>query len=348
MSNKSSLQKKLVWSKPADLVLLAVLLAYHRGGTNRTTAFPAEVWITATEKANKVFLNRVISIKQVKTRCYALKLGWIGFTALLKEKGFHWDREEGTVIADDSVWERYLEKEPRAKQFRWKAIDYFDELSELYGDGPNITLGNAAGHSVTRFMARSNLNLSTSTPSPMSTSPDSDCPPPSSGSIYSPVPRISRVDKHNFLGTNSERYGNHTPHVSASGRSVLSRPANFEPSTGYTPVCARALTDASTNLSDKVKRLTVEYRSSQEQHQDILQKKMMPEKFAPFAEAVAKVIKLYQRAEISKQALGIAVYYLKDDPHNCILFCEMPDDLCLEWVEEGVKRDARNVAAGDN
>ncbi|RPA93362.1 hypothetical protein L873DRAFT_66462 [Choiromyces venosus 120613-1] len=272
----------------------------------------------------------------------------LGFTALLKEKGFHWDREVGTITADDSVWEKYLKKEPRAKQFRWKAIDYFDELNELYGDAPNVTLGNAAGRSVTRSMARSHLNLSASTPGPMSTSLDSDYPPPSAGSIYSPIRRISRVDKRDFRGTNSQRYDNHIPHVSASGRSVLSRPANFESSTGYTPVCARAITDASRNLSDKVERLVVEYRSSQEQRKDILQKKRMPEKFAPYAEAVAKVIKLYQRADISKQALGVAVYYLKDDPHECILFCEMPDDLCLEWVEEGVKQDARNAAAADN
>ncbi|RPA96980.1 hypothetical protein L873DRAFT_1845088 [Choiromyces venosus 120613-1] len=201
------------------------------------------------------------------------------------------------------------------------------------------------GHIIT--LARSHLNLSASTPGPCP-HPDSDYPPPSAGSIYSPVPWISRVDKHTFRGTNFERYDNHTPHVSASGRSVSSRPANFESSAGYTPAYARAITNASTNLSDKVERLNVEYRSYQEQQQEISQKKRMPEKFAPYAEAVAKVIKLYQRADIFKQALGVAVYYLKDDPHECILFCETPDDLCLQGVEEGAKHDTRNVVAVDN
>ncbi|RPB00325.1 hypothetical protein L873DRAFT_825146 [Choiromyces venosus 120613-1] len=109
MNNKRLRQKKLAWSKPADLVVLAELLAYHRRGTRRTTTFPASVWITATEKVNKVFPNRLLSIKQVKTRCNWLRFSWVGFTALVKEKGFHWDREAGTVIAEDSIWERYLE-----------------------------------------------------------------------------------------------------------------------------------------------------------------------------------------------------------------------------------------------
>ncbi|RPB02988.1 hypothetical protein L873DRAFT_1841582 [Choiromyces venosus 120613-1] len=215
-SNKRLYQKKLVWSKPADLVLLTELLAYHCGCTRRMTLFPAEVWITATEKVNKVFPSRVISIKQVKTRCYwaldsmgqspslppcSVGLGRLGIAidwtdwpfanTASKFVDFHF--HFSSYNAGD--WERaskrlchrsYLQKEPKAKQFRWRAIDYFDELSELYGDGPNFTLGNAAGRSVIRSMAstvltawpRSHLNLSASTPGSMSTSPDSDYPPP--------------------------------------------------------------------------------------------------------------------------------------------------------------------------
>jgi hypothetical protein len=46
--------------------------------------------------------------------------------------GVGWDREQNTVTADPTVWERIFRAFPRAKKFQKRGLEMFDELDELF------------------------------------------------------------------------------------------------------------------------------------------------------------------------------------------------------------------------
>ncbi|RPB02986.1 hypothetical protein L873DRAFT_1841580 [Choiromyces venosus 120613-1] len=342
-----------IWSRPTDLILLTELLRHVRNGPRMTYGFPLEVWTTATEKINKVTKHSVIQLKQVKNRYAILKMAWVVFTALLREKGFHWDREAGKIIATKSVWEKYLKKDPRASQFRKKVLDFYDELNELFGPKPYVSSGNPAGPSEARSINSELTDLPTSTFSPSSQLYDEDDCPFSDYSAYaecSPRPETpqARVDYQSSMSLGSpfksrrSRFADSSPDSAESARydhsgatsphsnnrRVASNPT-FE--AGY----QRGLDDMSTVAINVVSRnLTTPKPEGAEMTGKL------PVEFVPYQQAVGKLMNLYRGGRVSEQFLGVVTACFKDDTQECIIFNLMPEDLCIEWVHNGERERA--------
>jgi len=65
--------------------------------------------------------------------------------------------------------------------------------------------------------------------------------------------------------------------------------------------------------------------------------KQVPDQYLPFAEAVGKAVKLYQKGEISKTDFRLAISSLKHNPLECVAFWQMSDELRIDWIIERAK-----------
>ncbi len=61
-----------------------------------------------------------------------LKKKYSGFQKLVENSGFGWDEDNQLPTADPSVWDKYLEKHPEAKEFRNKTLPHYQSLHELF------------------------------------------------------------------------------------------------------------------------------------------------------------------------------------------------------------------------
>jgi len=51
---------------------------------------------------------------------------------MLTFSGFGWDEACGMPTADNDVWQRYIEANPKAKEFRFKPFKYYNELRDVF------------------------------------------------------------------------------------------------------------------------------------------------------------------------------------------------------------------------
>jgi hypothetical protein len=68
------------------------------------------------------------------------------FKDIGKQSGFGFNAQEKTYTAGDAVWNAYIAAKPDAEEFRWKALEFYDELSFIY-EG-KIATGNFTFSSV--------------------------------------------------------------------------------------------------------------------------------------------------------------------------------------------------------
>lgn len=54
--------------------------------------------------------------------------------ALLDQKGFTWDETQQKVVADDPVWNKYIEAHPSFHMYRNKAMPYYSDLCVICGN----------------------------------------------------------------------------------------------------------------------------------------------------------------------------------------------------------------------
>lgn len=63
---------------------------------------------------------------------------------MLKFSGFGWDEARGMPTADDDVFQKYIEANPRAKEFRYKPFKYYKEFRDVFAAGRSATGAGAA------------------------------------------------------------------------------------------------------------------------------------------------------------------------------------------------------------
>jgi hypothetical protein len=73
-----------------------------------------------------------ISKAQLQSKHSELKKKYSAFQKLVENSGFGWDEENQLPTADPSVWDKYLEKHPEAKEFRNKTLPHYQSLHEIF------------------------------------------------------------------------------------------------------------------------------------------------------------------------------------------------------------------------
>lgn len=100
--------KKIDWSQIMDQFFVELMLDEVRKGNKVCRTFKKKSWITMITCFNEKFgfqHGRAV----LKNRYNVLRKHYSSVNALLDQKGFTWDETQQKVVADDPVWNKYIE-----------------------------------------------------------------------------------------------------------------------------------------------------------------------------------------------------------------------------------------------
>ncbi|PWW76859.1 hypothetical protein C7212DRAFT_363458, partial [Tuber magnatum] len=143
MEDSSGSRKAMArWDSTTDRLLISEVLRHLRNGEGANKNFSLKIWNLIAGRINEPSValgNPTLSVSQVKNRYFVMKRGWKDFTGLLKTNGFHWNQERGTVDAEKVVWARYLRSHPKARVFKHKPLENFEDLCKIFDDTEQTT-----------------------------------------------------------------------------------------------------------------------------------------------------------------------------------------------------------------
>ncbi|KAK5839670.1 hypothetical protein PVK06_008496 [Gossypium arboreum] len=126
---------KRSWEK--DYLLVACMVDLHNAGTfNADTGFKAGYLNELEKMLEKVLPNAMLKAKpNLESRIRTLKRDWSIVYDMLSGKnnsGFGWDEHRQLVVAEDAVWNSYINSHKEATQFRHRNFAYYDQLTAIY------------------------------------------------------------------------------------------------------------------------------------------------------------------------------------------------------------------------
>ncbi|KAB2607976.1 hypothetical protein D8674_011144 [Pyrus ussuriensis x Pyrus communis] len=125
--------KKIDWSQIMDQFFVELMLDEVCKGNKVGCTFKKKSWITMITCFNEKFgfhHGRAV----LKNRYNVLRKHYSSVNALLDQKGFTWDETQQKVVADDPVWNKYIEAHPSFHMYRNKAMPYYSDLCVICGN----------------------------------------------------------------------------------------------------------------------------------------------------------------------------------------------------------------------
>ncbi|KAK5771839.1 hypothetical protein PVK06_048089 [Gossypium arboreum] len=138
VSSQSSRGTKKKWVPEEDAALVACMVDLHNAGTfNADTGFKAGYLNELEKMLEKVLPNAMLKAKpNLESRIRTLKRKWLIVYDMLSEKnnnGFGWDEHRQLVVAEDAMWNSYINSHKEAAQFRHRnaqtAADIIEEIN---------------------------------------------------------------------------------------------------------------------------------------------------------------------------------------------------------------------------
>ncbi|PPD86699.1 hypothetical protein GOBAR_DD16349 [Gossypium barbadense] len=137
VSFQNSRGTKKKWVPKEDAALVACMVDLHNVGTfNADTRFKAG-YLNELEKMLEIFLpNAMLKAKpNLESRIRILKRDWSIVYDMFSGKnnsGFGWDEHRQVVVAEDAVWNSYINTHKEAGQFKHSSFPYYDQLTAIY------------------------------------------------------------------------------------------------------------------------------------------------------------------------------------------------------------------------
>ncbi|MFQ6646414.1 hypothetical protein Gotur_019341 [Gossypium turneri] len=109
----------------------------HNVGTfNANRGFKTGYLNELEKMLEKALPNAMLKAKHnIESRIKVLKRDWSIMYDMLNRKnnsGFGWDEHRQLVVAEDAVWNSYLNRHKEAGQFRHRSFPYYDQLTVIY------------------------------------------------------------------------------------------------------------------------------------------------------------------------------------------------------------------------
>ncbi|MFQ6666178.1 hypothetical protein Gotur_032636 [Gossypium turneri] len=103
----------------------------HNVGTfNVDTGFKTGYLNELEKMLEKALLNAMLKARpNIESRIRLLKRDW---SIVHDNFGFGWDEHRQLVVAEDAVWDSYLNSHKEAGQFRHRSFPYYDQLTTIY------------------------------------------------------------------------------------------------------------------------------------------------------------------------------------------------------------------------
>ncbi|PPD85025.1 hypothetical protein GOBAR_DD18035 [Gossypium barbadense] len=136
-SSQASRGTKRKWVLEEDAALVSCMVDLHNVGTfNADTGFKAGYLNELERMLQKVLPNAMLKAKpNIESRIRLLKREWSIVYDMLNgqnNSGFGWDEHRQLVVAEDAVWDSYLNSHKEAAQFKHRTFPYYDQLTTIY------------------------------------------------------------------------------------------------------------------------------------------------------------------------------------------------------------------------
>ncbi|XP_016681381.1 uncharacterized protein At2g29880 [Gossypium hirsutum] len=137
VSSQNSRGTKRKWVTEEDVVLVACMVDLHNVGTfNADMGFKAGYLNELEKMLEKVLPNAMLKAKpNLELRIKILKRDWSIVYGMLSGKNnssFGWDEHRQLVVAEDTVWNSYINSHKEAGQFKHCSFPYYDQLTAIY------------------------------------------------------------------------------------------------------------------------------------------------------------------------------------------------------------------------
>ncbi|KAK5838120.1 hypothetical protein PVK06_006847 [Gossypium arboreum] len=137
VSSQNSRGTKRKWLPEEDAALVACMVDLHNVGTfNADTGFKAGYLNELEKMLEKVLPDAKLKAKpNLESRIRTLKRDWSIVYDMLSGKnnsGFGWDEHRQLVVAEDAVWNSYINSHKEAAQFKHHSFPYYDQLTAIY------------------------------------------------------------------------------------------------------------------------------------------------------------------------------------------------------------------------
>ncbi|PON85084.1 Myb/SANT-like domain containing protein [Trema orientale] len=121
------------WTPPMDRYLIDLLLDQAHRGNKLGKTFISQAWIDMVASFNVQFKS--CHDKDVlKNRYKHLKRQYNDMKVILEQSGFSWDESREMILAEDHVWDAYIQVHPDARCYRVKTIPGFHKLCVIFGE----------------------------------------------------------------------------------------------------------------------------------------------------------------------------------------------------------------------
>ncbi|XP_031255410.1 uncharacterized protein LOC116113397 isoform X3 [Pistacia vera] len=121
-----------VWTPIMDCYLLDLLLDQALRGNKIGLSFISEAWMEMVTVFNHKFKSHY-DVDVLKKRHKHLRWQYNDIKILLEQNGFFWDDMQEMLIAEDYVWDSYVEAHPDAQLYRNKSVPSYHKLCVIYG-----------------------------------------------------------------------------------------------------------------------------------------------------------------------------------------------------------------------
>ncbi|MFQ6666177.1 hypothetical protein Gotur_032636, partial [Gossypium turneri] len=131
VSSQASRGTKRKWVLEEDAALVSCMVDLHNVGTfNVDTGFKTGYLNELEKMLEKALLNAMLKARpNIESRIRLLKRDW---SIVHDNFGFGWDEHRQLVVAEDAVWDSYLNSHKEAGQFRHRSFPYYDQLTTIY------------------------------------------------------------------------------------------------------------------------------------------------------------------------------------------------------------------------
>ncbi|KAM5565091.1 L10-interacting MYB domain-containing protein [Rosa sericea] len=130
-------QSRAKWTTFSTKIFADLLVEQIRKGNRGSGAFSKLAWKIIRDEFNKqTGLN--FDKQQLKNHLDVLRKRYNSVKAILNHTGFSWDVDQYTVLADDGVWQEYIEAHPEADIIRKRGCDIYEQLCIIFSSDSGI------------------------------------------------------------------------------------------------------------------------------------------------------------------------------------------------------------------
>jgi virulence-associated protein VapD len=129
---QNSDRTRIFWTPPMDYHLIDLLVEQVNNGNRVGQTFITSAWNEMVTAFNAKFGSQH-NKDVLKNRYKHLRRLYNDIKFLLEQNGFSWDARRDMVIADDDIWNTYIQAHPEARSYRVKTIPSYPNLCFIFG-----------------------------------------------------------------------------------------------------------------------------------------------------------------------------------------------------------------------